>query len=445
MPADAAGGWTGPKPNRCISTRRIFVRFPALRLAYQVAEAGGTPGAVLNAANEVAVAAFMAGKIPFGEICGVVEITISQHRIQTSPALDDLLDADRWARQAAESGIASRVIPSGACIPGVTKWMDDFMLVLHTALDYTLLALGLGFVIFFHELGHFLAAKYCDVKVEQFAVGFGPAIVAWRKGLGFRWGTTTPAYDQIIEQNVAAEQPGATQQKEIETNLRYPSSGQGHWRQARHWRDRIPSELDSPRRVCENARAGRSQARRDRRKPPRVQQQIRRAPNGDRLGRRGHERDPRRHRVHDHLHDGISRSPRRGGRKRFDESAARATRADGTQVGLQPGDAIIQYNDQWTYGDYSRIQLNVALTRDGTRMPILSHPDGHEETLYATPEKPADGNGLVELGITQPISMTALAADSEEPTDYALLAKTNLPDLGALRPAIRSPRSPAKT
>jgi 1-deoxy-D-xylulose-5-phosphate reductoisomerase len=94
-----------------------FVRFPALKLAYQVAEAGGTSGAVLNAANEVAVAAFMAGKIPFGEICGVVESTISQHRIQTSPALDDLLDADRWARRAAESGIASRVIPSGACAP----------------------------------------------------------------------------------------------------------------------------------------------------------------------------------------------------------------------------------------------------------------------------------------------------------------------------------------
>src|SRR5258708_20228130 len=57
--------------------------------------------------------------------------------------------------------------------------------------DYGLLGLGLGFVIFFHELGHFLAAKYCDVKVEQFAVGFGPAIFSWRKGLGFRWGNTS--------------------------------------------------------------------------------------------------------------------------------------------------------------------------------------------------------------------------------------------------------------
>jgi 1-deoxy-D-xylulose-5-phosphate reductoisomerase len=89
-----------------------FERFPALKLAYEVAEAGGTAGAVLNAANEVAVAAFMDGKIPFGEICALVELTISSHRIQTAPALDDLLQADRWARQAAEAAIVSR-----ACAP----------------------------------------------------------------------------------------------------------------------------------------------------------------------------------------------------------------------------------------------------------------------------------------------------------------------------------------
>ncbi len=51
-----------------------FDRFPALKLAYQVAEAGGTSGAVLNAANEVAVAAFMAGKIAFGEICRLLNL-----------------------------------------------------------------------------------------------------------------------------------------------------------------------------------------------------------------------------------------------------------------------------------------------------------------------------------------------------------------------------------
>jgi 1-deoxy-D-xylulose-5-phosphate reductoisomerase len=80
-----------------------FERFPALRLAYEVAEAGGTAGAVLNAANETAVAAFIAGKIPFDAICRVVELTIRQHSVQERPNLDDLLQADSWARQTAQA------------------------------------------------------------------------------------------------------------------------------------------------------------------------------------------------------------------------------------------------------------------------------------------------------------------------------------------------------
>jgi 1-deoxy-D-xylulose-5-phosphate reductoisomerase len=76
-------------------------RFPALRLAYDVAERGGTLGAVLNAANEVAVEAFLAGAIAFFEISRIVEHTIGQHRLEPVPRLDDLLEADRWARQMA--------------------------------------------------------------------------------------------------------------------------------------------------------------------------------------------------------------------------------------------------------------------------------------------------------------------------------------------------------
>src|SRR4051794_32261868 len=61
-----------------------------------------------------------------------------------------------------------------------------------------LLIFGFGFVIFWHELGHFLAAKWVGIKVEQFAVGFGQALFAWRKGLGFRWGSTTKEYEEKV-------------------------------------------------------------------------------------------------------------------------------------------------------------------------------------------------------------------------------------------------------
>lgn len=73
-------------------------RFPALRLAYEAARQRGTMGAVLNAANEAAVEAFVAGKISFGRIADLVEATMSSHRTISTPTLDDLIDADRWAR-----------------------------------------------------------------------------------------------------------------------------------------------------------------------------------------------------------------------------------------------------------------------------------------------------------------------------------------------------------
>jgi 1-deoxy-D-xylulose-5-phosphate reductoisomerase len=86
-------------------------RFPAIRLAYQVARAGGTAGAVLNAANEAAVEAFLAGKVRFPEISRLVESTINAHLpgLQTSPGLADLLEADRWARRTVKEAIEGSI------------------------------------------------------------------------------------------------------------------------------------------------------------------------------------------------------------------------------------------------------------------------------------------------------------------------------------------------
>jgi 1-deoxy-D-xylulose-5-phosphate reductoisomerase len=76
-------------------------RFPALRLARFAGEAGGTLPAVLNAANEMAVDAFCNGKISFPQIPEVVERTMERHSAIPSPTLEQILDADSWARAAA--------------------------------------------------------------------------------------------------------------------------------------------------------------------------------------------------------------------------------------------------------------------------------------------------------------------------------------------------------
>ena len=74
-------------------------RFPALRLGHEVAERGGTSGAVLNAANEAAVQLFRDGVIPYRDIARYTERALSQHEFKASPTLDDLLAADRWGRE----------------------------------------------------------------------------------------------------------------------------------------------------------------------------------------------------------------------------------------------------------------------------------------------------------------------------------------------------------
>ena len=79
--------------------------FPALGLARAAGEAGGTLPAVLNAANEVAVAAFLAGGISFPRIWGVVEQVMAAHRLVAAPDLDAILHADAEARTAAARAV----------------------------------------------------------------------------------------------------------------------------------------------------------------------------------------------------------------------------------------------------------------------------------------------------------------------------------------------------
>ena len=76
-------------------------RFPSLRLARQAAQTGGTLPAVLNAANEVAVAGFLGGRIPFGEVVGLAERVMGFHAVRQTPALAEITQADQWARDKA--------------------------------------------------------------------------------------------------------------------------------------------------------------------------------------------------------------------------------------------------------------------------------------------------------------------------------------------------------
>ena len=89
-------------------------RFPCLRLALETARLGGTACGVLSAANEVAVWAFLRETIAFGDIPRVIEDTLAGHAPLAHPTLEEILAADQWARQAAQTviGEAKRVVQS---------------------------------------------------------------------------------------------------------------------------------------------------------------------------------------------------------------------------------------------------------------------------------------------------------------------------------------------
>lgn len=76
-----------------------FERFPALQLGYDVARDGGTAGAVLNAANEAAVAGFLGGELPFLEIVPLCRSILEHHEFDANPSLERLMQLDSWARQ----------------------------------------------------------------------------------------------------------------------------------------------------------------------------------------------------------------------------------------------------------------------------------------------------------------------------------------------------------
>ena len=65
-------------------------------------------GAVMNAANEVAVEAFLQRRIPFPRIVETVAAVMDRHSVKPSPTLDDILAADAWGRREAATRISSR-------------------------------------------------------------------------------------------------------------------------------------------------------------------------------------------------------------------------------------------------------------------------------------------------------------------------------------------------
>ena len=93
-------------------------KYPCMELAYAAGRAGGTMPAVMNAANEEAVAQFLEERIHFLDIPVVIEAACEHHKadLMTQPQLEDVLSVDQWARQAVRERVkrGTRRMPSAS-------------------------------------------------------------------------------------------------------------------------------------------------------------------------------------------------------------------------------------------------------------------------------------------------------------------------------------------
>ena len=132
--------------------------FPCLRLAREAAQAGGTATCVLNAANEVAVHAFLSGRLDFMGIPAVIESALEQLPAARVHSFETLYRADAEARRRrGGDGRGARL-----------SWVLAF--------------LGFAALIILHEAGHFAAAKAVGMRVERFALFFPPLLARVRRG-----------------------------------------------------------------------------------------------------------------------------------------------------------------------------------------------------------------------------------------------------------------------
>ena len=139
-------------------------RFPCLELAYRAAQEGGTCPAILNAANEVAVTAFLERRVGFMDIAKVVGRTLEQLPAQQVDGWE-VASCWRWtggrgrSRNKTFPDLSDRPSCRNSCSPPVPS------------------SLALAILIAVHEFGHFWVARKLGVKVLRFSIGFGRPLV----------------------------------------------------------------------------------------------------------------------------------------------------------------------------------------------------------------------------------------------------------------------------
>ncbi len=323
--------------------------------------------------------------------------------------------------------------------------------------SFILLVLGFGFVVFWHELGHFLAAKWAGVKVEQFAVGFGQALFSWRKGIGARFGNTQAEYEKRIAEYIESKQKAKFDAGE-----------------------RLAEQIPAAPEVDKAAHEERSL---DAVRPPTTEEmeiaaeelglgeteyRINWIPLGGYVKMLGQDDlRPNAQQTHPRAYNmkpvskrmvivsagvimniilamvgfmilfrvtGFNAPPALVGGIVPGSPAQKTTRMDGSPAPLQVGDRVLDMNGIQQH-DFTKISLNTALLEEGESVPLhVKRRDGHDEQLKTIPARMfGETKGFLMLGIMPPYELRGIKARDEVSKD--LLTAQLLPaDALAIRP-----------
>lgn len=274
---------------------------------------------------------------------------------------------------------------------------------LSSAPSVILLVLGFGFVIFFHELGHFLAAKWVGIKVEQFAVGFGQAILSWRKGMGVSVGSSGRKLEELKRQQDAGV-AGIDTGKYGETEYRLNWIPLGGYVKMLGQDDLNPnSQADDPRAFNRKSIGARMIV-----VSAGVIMNILLAAIGFMVL----------------FLMGFNAPPAVVG------SIAAGSPAQ--KAGLQVGDRILYFNGAYQH-DFTKISLNVALAQPGRPIPIyVEHANGQREHLTIEPQADSATRGFLGLGISPAMELRGIKVKDAAAMEASL--QLSSPAMSAVKP-----------
>lgn len=258
-----------------------------------------------------------------------------------------------------------------------------------------LLIVGFGFVIFIHELGHFIAAKWVGIRVEQFALGFGQALLSYRKGMGLHAGSSGKRY-AALEKAAREGNTSIDLSRYGETEYRFNWMPLGGYVKMLGQDDLNPNARSADPRSYNSKSIG---ARMIVVSAGVIMNII--------FGTLG---------FMILFRMGLSNPPAVVGAVQSYSPAQETLTTDGKLAPLQVGDRILEINGRPQY-DFTKVRLAIALAKGGEPLSLLvQRADGRREELRATPQHDPVG-GLLYIGFTPPVLLRAPALASQRDID----------------------------